>query len=366
MARPWADPAARGEEAEIYRTWMHYLSSKSGRYAANAASPSPLWALAEQERWPVYDLAALYLPDGATPEVLSIEREPGLEGQYRIVTAFHADNTLNSMRSRLVRMTAFAVRSDSGWRIGNALPRLTRSWRHDTVGPLAYVIEPGYRYDRERAARGATFIDSLATALDLPRLDRVTYYLASSSDEVYRIIGLETDTLWGPVGGVSQPVNRQLFSGIPSLGEEYRHELTHVVIMPLLMGHPTPYIISEGVPTWLGGTTGMDFPTAAAGLARFLTENPGITLDTLLTRPFPVAQFYPAGAVFVDMAYACGGTAGVKALFDAGTTTPELRKNSEHLFKKPWAAIATDWRRRTLQFLPDQGTTRPPHHLPCP
>src|SRR2546422_5180094 len=40
----------------------------------------------------------------------------------------------------------------------------------------------------------------------------------------------------------SQPVNHQLLSGIPAVGEDYRHELAHMVIMPLLMGRPTLYL----------------------------------------------------------------------------------------------------------------------------
>ena len=135
---PWSDPAARGEEVEIYRTWMSYLASKSGKYSANAWRPSPYWSAAEQARWPVYDLAALYLPNDATLEVVSIEREPGLDGEYRIVTNFQSANDQNSMRSRNVRLTVFAQRSDTGWVLGNALPRLTRSWRN----PVSWLVQP--------------------------------------------------------------------------------------------------------------------------------------------------------------------------------------------------------------------------------
>jgi len=102
---------------------------------------------------------------------------------------------------------------------------------------------------RGRADRAAAFIDSLATAFGVPRLEHLTYYLTSSVDDVYRILGLETDKKWGPVGGLAQPVNHQLLSGIPAVGEDYRHELAHMVIMPLLMGRPTLYFISESVPT---------------------------------------------------------------------------------------------------------------------
>ncbi|MGE5144480.1 MAG: hypothetical protein ACM3OA_13690 [Acidobacteriota bacterium] len=162
---------------------------------------------------------------------------------------------------------------------------------------------------------------------------------------MYRIMGLETDIKWGPVGGVSQPTNHQLFSGNPAVGEDYRHELAHMVLLPL-MGN-TLYFVSEGVPTWVGGTSGMDFKAAARQFAGFLSEHPGVTLDSILDGVFPPKQFYPAAAVFADMANDVGGVAAVKALYDSGD---DFRKSMERLFKKPWAQITVDWRTKALSF----------------
>jgi hypothetical protein len=316
--------------------------------------PSPYWLPSEQQQWRVYALALSYLPDSARAEVLSIDSTPDAEGEYRVVTLFISANENNAMRSRSVRVTVFARGAGSGWVLANALPVLTRTWRRDTVGAITYVIEPGYAFNRGRAEQAAAFVDSLASALGLPRIDPLTYFLASSSDEIYRIIGLETDRKWGPVGGFAQPTNHLLFSGIPAVGEDYRHELTHIVILPL-MGR-TSYFVSEGVPTWLGGTTGMDFPTAARGFATFLRQHPNVTLDSILSGPYPVARFYPAGAVFVKLVYDQGGTNAVKALFDCGPTLTDFRAAVEHLLGRPWASIAVDWRQLALSFAPAPGT----------
>jgi hypothetical protein len=135
-------------------------------------------------------------------------------------------------------------------------------------------------------------VDSLATAFGVPRLTSFTYYLTTSSEEIYRIMGLETAIKWGPVGGVAQPTNHQLFSGNPAVGEDYRHELAHMVLLPL-MGN-TLYFVSEGVPTWVGGTSGMDFKAAAREFAGFLVEHPSVTLDSILDGAFPPRRFYPA------------------------------------------------------------------------
>jgi hypothetical protein len=149
------------------------------------------------------------------------------------------------------------------------------------------------------------------------------------------------------VGGAAQPVNRQLFSGIPAIGEEYRHELAHLVLAPLVSAR-TSYFISEGVPTWVGGTTGQDFPTAVRGLAAFLTERPKVSLDSILSRAWPAAQFYPAAAMIAAMAHERGGVNSVKALFNAGAGD-QLRRELERLLGRPWNVIQADWRARILQ-----------------
>ncbi len=347
-ARPWTDSSAQTPQRQIYRTWMRYLDSSGRRYYGAAFRPSPYWVESEQHQWRVYAFALAYLPDSAVPEVLTIEPVPDGSGEYRLVTRFTSTNENNAMRSRTATLTVFAVPSTDGWRIANALPRLTRSWRRDTIGAITYVMAPSYSFDRARGDQAAAFIDSLAAALRVPRVDHLTYYLASSVDEVSRIMGLETPNKWGPVGGLAQPTNYQLFSGIPSLGEYYRHELTHVVILPL-MG-TTTYFVSEGVPTWLGGTTGMDFRAAARGLAVYLQEHPAVDLDSILTGRYPVQQFYPAGAVFVKLVYDHGGTEALKALFDCGPTVQDLRMGVERLLDRPWPSIAAEWRQLVLSF----------------
>ena len=158
-------------------------------------------------------------------------------------------------------------------------------------------------------------------------------------------MGLETDIKWGPVGGVSQPTNHQLFSGNPAVGEDYRHELAHLVLLPLIGN--TRYFVSEGVPTWVGGTSGVDFKTAARELAGFLSNHPAITLDSILDGAVPPKQLYPAAAVFASMANDEGGIAAVKALYDSGD---DFRKSMERLFKRPWDDVASHWRTLALSF----------------
>lgn len=344
---PWTDSTSQTPQAQIYRTWMRYLEATGGHYSRAAFTPSSYWVANEQQRWHVYALALAYLPEGAVAEVLRIEPATDSSGEYRVVTRFTSANENNAMRSRTATVTVFAVPSPTGWLLANALPRLTKTWHRDTVGPITYVYAPQYPFRRDSALRAAAFVDSLAAALGVPRPERLTYFLTSSDEQVYQIMGLETEKRWGPVGGVAQPTNYQLFSGIPALGEDYRHELTHIVILPLMSGSTT-YLVSEGVPTWFGGTTGMDYRTSVRGLAGFLRDHPTVGLDSIIDGHYPPAQFYPAAAALVSMVYARGGTDALKALFDDGPTNQDVRAAIAQLFARPWDEVAAQWRQQVL------------------
>ncbi len=345
----------------VYRTWQAYLLSKAGQYSSAAGRPSPYWSAAEQKRWPVYDLADFYLDDAAVPEVLAVERVDGSAGEYRITTRFRSGDQKAHPATWWTAMTVtvFAVREGGGWRLANALPRHTAAWRRDTVGPITYVFAPDYPYSRERARRAVAFTDSLADAFGVPRLAPLTYFLTSSVDEVYRIMGLESDVKFGPTGGAAQPVNRQLFSGIPALGEEYRHELAHLILAPLV-SEQTSYLVSEGVPTWVGGTAGGDFPTAVRALATFLAQRPTVTLDSVLSGSFSAAQFYPTGAVLIDMIFQQGGVGAIKQLFKTGGSSAELHNVFERIMQRPWTTIVRDWDRHVKRVANSARGGRPP------
>jgi hypothetical protein len=353
-ARALLDTATfTGDARAVYQTWKAYLASKEGRYSAGAMVHSPLWQDAEQRRWPVYDLAAVYLADGALPQVIAIERIGVPTGdEYRLVTRFRSGGPQASADHWRTAMTVtvYAVRDGDHWLLSNALLRTTSTWHRDTVGPIAYVYAPGYPYNRTRAERAVAFTDSVAAEFNVPRLAPMTYYLTDSVDEVYQIMGLESDVKFGPVGGVAQPVNRQLFSGIPAVGEDYRHELAHLVLAPLVSGR-TSYVISEGVPTWLGGTSGKDFPAAASDLGTLLVARPTVTLDSILSGQYTPAQVYAAAAVLTDLVYEHGGLTAVKALFDAGADD-QLRSELVRLLQRPWSVILIDWRAHVLRFQP--------------
>jgi hypothetical protein len=340
---------------DIYRRWTAFLDAGQGN-PGRACQRTDQWLAKEQSQWQCFAVALLYVPASATFEVLRIARE-GDSDVYRLLTLFRSDSTRSPLRSSIAVMTVFAVTTDTGWAFANALPRFTSSWRREEIGPITYVTAPGYPFDPGRARRAVAFTDSLATAFSVPPLDSLTYFLLPTVDDVYRIMGLQTPLGWGPRGGVTQPMNRMLFSGDPSIGEEYRHELAHIVLSPISRSSLT--FISEGVPTWLGGTSGMDFSTAADSLAVFLRSNPNVTLDSVVEHRYPVATKYTAGAVFVAMVFDRGGINAVKDLYGISRAASDMRSSMERLFQQPWPVIAEAWRMRALSPVPANSPLAP-------
>ena len=346
-AATWEDTAWKVVVPEIAAAWREYLvlASAGGAGASKAATR---WSAEERARWPQYDLARQLgaVADHADGVVTDIRpARPGDTREYVIKTLFSVDGG----RTPVALMRVHALRENGRWVFANALPRLTADWRRETVGPITYVIQPGYAFSHERARRAVAFADSLAAAYGAPPIDAITYYVTSTPDELLRIVGLDwAVTPGGRGGGWAPQVNRLIFSGDPLLGEEYRHELAHYAVAPLIPPGAGQWITSEGFATWLGGTAGRDYPDTMRAYARYLRAHPGITLDSVLEVAGPDAR--PSGALLMQMAFEKGGTGAVKELLRVGEGPAALKSVLERIFGQPWPAIAAAWRLKAEGF----------------
>jgi hypothetical protein len=344
--RPWMDSTLRTPEAEIYRTWLRYVASKPAGIT-DCYTRSSYW-LASEQTGGCYDLANSFLMPGTRPRVVRIEPVGSRRSEYRLVLeARHSDPSATAPTWwTSMQITVYAVRDSGRWVLSGALSRTTATWKRVVVGPITYVIQPGHGFDPVRARRAVAWSDSIADAFGVRRLPPLRYFLTLSSDDVYRIMGLESAVKYGPGGGNAQ--RGMIFSGTPSVGEDYRHELMHALMAPLT-SPATTYLASEGVATWVGGTAGFDFRGSVAGLARHLAEHPAVTLDSILERglkSFTATEIYPAGAVLADMVFERGGVPAVKAFLGGGPTTADLRVTLARLLGQPWPRIAASWRAR--------------------
>jgi hypothetical protein len=335
------DSTSRSPEGAIYRVWNAYVASKNGRFAAHAGTRSPHWLGTEQDRWPMYDLAGFYIPDGAVHEVASIRRTERPE-EYELVARFRG---VGEPDSTALTVTVFGVREGGRWVLANALPRSTAHWQRHVVRSITYFVDPKLTFSPARARQALAFIDSLAHVFALPQPGPTDYYVASSVDVAMESLGVRTPERYGAAGGFSKPVNRQVFSGIPAQGENYRHELAHLVLRPLFTGSTTTLLASEGLATWLGGTGGSDFRGSVRALAKYLTDNPTVTLDSIMdSGASPQSVRYTAGAVLCEMLALRGGARAIAAFHRAGPGAAQVRAELVRLLGRSWPVIAAEWR----------------------
>lgn len=340
----------KASELAVRRVWDEYLASRNGQFAANAGTPSPLWSASEQARWPMYDLAGFYLPDQAVPEVLSVTPvDAAVDSAYQIVTRFWpaSPRPRDSSTKPALTMTVYARREGTRWVLANALPFRTNTWVRETRGRVTYHVAPALRFDASRAARAAAFVDSLSGAFGIPAPERLDYYVTESVDQALEILGVVVPERFGAAGGFAKPVNLQVFSGIPALGEDYRHELAHVVLLPILREASTSLLASEGVPTWLGGTAGRDFRGSVRHLASLLGTEPRLNLDVIVDSTGISSDIRNAGgAVLAQMLDEKGSAGAVREFLRTPGSPRAMREALERLLQRPWPAIVREWRRR--------------------
>lgn len=339
---------AKDSEREVRQLWSEYLASKRGQFAANAGTPSPLWSASEQAQWPMYDLAGFYLPDHSVPAVLTATSvNAAVDTAFRIVTRFWPEGTTtrNSSIKPVLTMTVYARRDGGHWVLANALPYQTSTWVRETRGRITYRIAPALRFDATKAVRAAAFVDSLAAAFSVTAPPRIDYYVTESVDQALAILGVVLPDRYGAAGGFSKPVNFQVFSGIPALGEEYRHEIAHAILLPIIRGSSTSLLASEGVPTWFGGTAGRDFRGSVQHLAAELRAEPRLTLDRIVDDMSVKADFRnAAGAVLAQMVHEAGGADAVREYMR--TPGRGIRDVLVRRLQRPWPTIIEEWRRR--------------------
>jgi hypothetical protein len=303
---------------EIFELWRAYLSSRP-----SCMRPSPLWSESERMGFPSRDLLCGFVYQGFRDfTVVALAPAVGLDSTYliRTLVASIADSGRSVLPLALYRV--YAVREGGRWVLANALPRLTRRWRHETVGRIRFVFPPTHRFSRRRAEVSARFVDSLARAFEVPPPDSITYVFTDDFRETLLADGLDffplgSDTAGGRAGGPNL-----VLIGSSKLGEAYLHELGHVVLRPFFDAHRAAGLVQEGMVTWAGGSAGLDFRALMPGLARYLDAHPDVTLEHVMADPprreGTLDVGYDGLAALCRMVFDAGGLAGLRALADAG------------------------------------------------
>lgn len=331
------------EVAPIYRAWEDYLLNEPGRLW-----PNPQWSSDEQDAWFAYDLTAGLAYHGAPATVVDI-RPAAPESEEYVVKTLFARTDPEMGHARPVALTrVYAAREGGRWVFGNAIHRLTSDWERTRIGPIEYVTPPGQPPDRTRAERLLSFADSIAVEFNVPQLDELTYYVAESPEDLHRIMGV--DWTFGGLGhGYAILANQLLLSGDPAFGDENRHELVHILLEPILAEGQAHGLVWEGVATWYGGSSGRSFDELVEEYSSYLSERPGLTLDTILDDNVPDRGWNVAGAVLVDLVFEDGGIERVQELLRSGRSNSDLRRAASRILGLPWDEVVARWRERILR-----------------
>jgi hypothetical protein len=302
---------ASADHRDVLELWRSYLGSHPEQFTAR-----PQWSEAEQKRWPIYDLAGSFVycssADAAKTHGTVFQIAPARAGdstEYVIRTVFERPDP--DWGQRIIIMRVYAMRENGRWVLSNALERETAGWKKTTFGSITYVHPADHDVDTARARMTERFVDSLATVFDAARPKAITYYLARSPEEVFRINGIE---FYLPGSRAFTIVaDHIVFSGVPKYGEFFPHELTHMVLAGALTKYNTPAVLDEATALWLGGGREMTWPQVKEELARELRRDSTWTLHRLLQER-PATQIYrlSAAASLLDLAQQRGGLEAVK------------------------------------------------------
>lgn len=316
VAIGWGVDTVSSPNHEIFALWRAYLGSHP-----ESLRKTPHWSSAEQAKWLDFDLLRMVYQGPPKITVIQLAPAPGLDSTYVIRNLFAVvvDSTHDVKPIAFYRV--YATREGGRWVLGNALPRMTRRWKHETIGHVTFVYPPTHAFDRASAQGSARFVDSLARAFNVPVPIGISYYVADNADDVLRARGLDFfPTVGDTVYGQTLTGDNIVFTA--GVGERHRHELSHIVLLPLMVAGRTNRLVAEGLATWVGGSEGLPFPELVPGLRRYVESHPDLTIQSVLSDP-PAREGsldvgYDGLAVLCKMVYDKGGVPAIRELAAAG------------------------------------------------
>lgn len=328
---------------DVFELWRRYLEEPSDSARAS------LWSRSERAKWPRYDLLGPYVYQGFSRfTVVRLSPAAGLPDTWVISTLVSSVDDSTRAVQPLALYRVYAAREAGRWVLANALPRMTRGWPTRTIGAITFAYPTGRAFDERRARAAAAFVDSLAAAFGLPRPQPIAYYFTDDLNETLRALGLEFFPLGADtVGGRSNVFVRHVYVGSSARGEDYLHELAHIVLAQEV-GHRTAPLLMEGLMTWAGGSADLDYHQLLPGLARYLAAHSGLTLEAIMEAPPPRTGSLDVGyaglAALCQLVHQRRGLPGLRAVLAAGRTPGEVLDAAARQLGISRAALDSLWR----------------------
>lgn len=325
---------SKQEIKEIVSLWVNYLSSKPDSIYNN-----PYWNEAEKKKYRdfdftrllIYQLPSAQLLSYYKPTILSVEKEGD---NYAIRTLFNADGLDGVYRKSnpwcITKL--YAVKENNEWKLKNALPILTQSWKRETIGKITFVYPPEHLFNETLATRANAFCDSLSQKFQFPDWKPFDFYITKSGDELGKLLGFDF-YFAGYSTGMGMKERGALFCANDS--EWYPHEFVHLIDGDNKR-HP---FVEEGFATWVSGQLSFEtsFETGARKLAQALSKTDTVTFEDIVHRKWgwqnASLNYYSTGAIVCKLIYAKGGLAAIKKLLNTPPNDAALTKTICELLK---------------------------------
>jgi hypothetical protein len=240
---------SKQEIKEIVALWTNYLSSKPDSIYDN-----PYWNEEEKKKYTdfdftrpfIYPFPSAQLLNYYKPTILSVEKDGE---NYAIRTLFSADGLegIYKKSNPWCITKIYAIKENNQWKLKNALPILTQSWKRKTIGKITFIYPPEHQFNDNLAEKANKFCDSITLKFQFPDWKPFDFYITKSGDELGKLLGFDF-FFTGYTTGMGMNDRRILLGGIDS--EWYPHEFVHLVVD----NKKRHGMINEGFATWLGGT----------------------------------------------------------------------------------------------------------------
>jgi hypothetical protein len=337
----------------VFELWTEYLNARPDTMWGGSA-----WTPEQARFWSDIDLTAslIYEPNDRDffstykPTVMAIVSEGR---RYSIRTLFYAEGLRPpddyENPGAIVRVYAERENGDYGaWKLRNALGVNTEQWNRPAIGKLTFVSEPSREFDIELARRSVAFCDSITGAFPFFDWDPFEFYIAQSREEAARILGVEYSIDGNPEGYAMRRYDI-LVSGKGS--EWYPRGFARMVSTgPALSPHR---VVREGFVTWLCDRYDRTFAAKMSEVAAAIGSDDAISFQDYVdrTRDAPAISRHFYGAILCEMVYDAQGSAGIEALFRAGTTDEDLYEAIESILGYGRREFQTAWRQKIMEFL---------------
>jgi hypothetical protein len=348
----WGVDPARAVLPDVVRFWRDYLIirhdslKRRGHWVPDNAETG-----VDADPVPV---VAPYLLSARPQLVEALPAQSGNPSRWILRTIYATGPAMQPAYMAFERSHIVGVRDGQGswqWKLEDPAVTETVNWPRHRIGLLHYVVHPSIAFNADKAHATARWVDSTLQRFGLEPPGPITYYQVPDLEAGFRISGFQWLLGADRVGGRASSMSATVLAADPRYGEAYLHEISHVLLAPLVSGRST--FVVEGLAYWLGGARGSDFVGMIRSGSTFLIRNPNITLDEIFSnraQSAAASMGLPVAASFFELIHRRGGDRAVLDVIEKlGTGEPTMDRLAQAVGISTSEMIA-QWQQLLLQY----------------